>query len=117
MRRLFWLGLGAALGVLIVRKLARTAESLTPTGISRSLSVSLSHLGDAVNAFADEVRVGMAEREEELMAALHAEGTDRDIVGTPGDAGAGDVAHGGQPAGAPAPHDRPTHLPKHETRR
>lgn len=75
MRRLFWLGIGAAVGVLVVRKLTKTAQAFTPQGMSRSFGSSLGHLGDAFSAFADEVRAGMAEREAELLAALSDEGT------------------------------------------
>jgi hypothetical protein len=67
MRRLFWVALGAAAGVVIVRLVKKQAQAFTPSGIGRSLS----GLGDSVRAFAEDVRAGMAEREYELSAALH----------------------------------------------
>jgi len=67
MRRLFWVALGAAAGVVIVRLVKKQAQAFTPSGIGRSLS----GLGDSVKAFAEDVRAGMAEREYELSAALH----------------------------------------------
>ena len=67
MRRLFWLALGATIGVLLVRRLTRAAESLTPRALAASVSSSLGGLTEAVREFADEVREGMAEREAELM--------------------------------------------------
>ncbi len=66
MRRLFWVVLGAVTGVLLVRKLTRTAEAYTPEGLGRSLSST----ADALRDLADAVREGMAERERELRVAL-----------------------------------------------
>jgi hypothetical protein len=62
----FWIALGAAAGVLVVRRLSHAAEAYTPEGISRSLA----GLADAVRDAADVVREGMAERERELRLAL-----------------------------------------------
>jgi hypothetical protein len=67
MRRLFWVALGAAAGVVAVRLVKKNAQAFTPSGIGRSLA----GLGDSVRAFAEDVRAGMAEREYELSAALH----------------------------------------------
>ena len=33
MRRLFWLAMGITIGALVVRKLSRAAEKMTPAGI------------------------------------------------------------------------------------
>jgi len=65
-RRVFWIALGATAGVLVVRKLSRTAEAYTPEGLGRSLA----GLADAVRDAADVVREGMVERERELRVAL-----------------------------------------------
>ncbi len=81
MKRVFWVALGATAGVLVVRKLSRTAEAYTPEGVGRSLS----SLADAVREMADVVREGMAEREAELRLAL---GVD---AGTVDDAAAHDL--------------------------
>ena len=70
MRRLFWLALGATLGVLIVRKVTRTAHSYTPSGMTEGLSAGLSDLGEGLREMAGAVREGMAEREGELRQAL-----------------------------------------------
>lgn len=63
MKRLFWLALGATVGVLVMRKLTRTAEAFTPRGLAGSLQ----GLAEAVRDFADEVREGMSDREAELL--------------------------------------------------
>ena len=65
-RRLFWLALGATVGVLVVRRLSRAADSLSPTGLGRSIS----GLSASVRELAATVREGMDEREQELRIAL-----------------------------------------------
>jgi hypothetical protein len=69
MRRLFWLALGATLGVLIVRKLSRAAERMTPQGIAAGLGAGLSDLAAALRDFADDVRAAMSSQEAALRAA------------------------------------------------
>ena len=59
---MIWLALGVTVGALVVRKLSKTAEQLTPRG----LSASLQGLADALRDFVDEVREGAAARESEL---------------------------------------------------
>ncbi len=66
MKRVFWVALGATVGVLVVRKLAKTMDQYSPEGVGRSLS----DLAGAVREAADVVREGMAEREQELRIAL-----------------------------------------------
>lgn len=66
MRRGFYLALGATVGVLIVRRLTQTAESMKPNRVAQSLIASA---GD----FIADVRAGMAEREEALREMLDTE--------------------------------------------
>jgi len=66
MKRVFWIALGATAGVLVVRKLQKTARSYTPAGLGDRVE----GLGAGLRYFADEVRAGMAEREIELRDAL-----------------------------------------------
>ena len=66
MRRLFWVGLGAAVGVLVVRKASRVAHGYTPAGIGESAGAHWRHLRELI----DTVREGMATREVELREAL-----------------------------------------------
>ncbi|MDX6200912.1 MAG: hypothetical protein QOF82_436 [Frankiales bacterium] len=69
-RSLFFLGLGATVGVLVVRKVQKTADSLSPSGVAGALRSGLADLTDAVRDFGDEVQVAMLERETDLRAAL-----------------------------------------------
>jgi hypothetical protein len=70
MRRLFWIGLGASVGVLVVRKVQKTAYSLSPSGVAGSLRSGLAELTQAVRDFGDDVQVAMLERETELRTVL-----------------------------------------------
>ncbi len=66
MRRLFWLAMGVTIGVLVVRKLSRAADKLTPTGITGSLAEGLRDLAEAIGDFGADIRAAAAEREAEL---------------------------------------------------
>ena len=77
MRRLFWLAMGITIGALIVRKLSRVAEKLTPQGAARSISGGLEELAASIRNFTADVRAAMSERESEL----------RESTGMAGDAG------------------------------
>ena len=70
MRRLFWVALGATIGVLVVHKVTRTAQAYSPSGVAQGLSGGLSDLGEGLREMAQAVREGMAEREIELRYAL-----------------------------------------------
>lgn len=70
MKRLFWLGVGLAVGVVVVRKLTQTAQSYTPAGIAGSLTESAGGLVHSVRSFVADVRVGMAEREQQIHEAF-----------------------------------------------
>jgi hypothetical protein len=66
MKRLFWLGLGVATGVMATRKAAEAAQRLTPSGVGEQIGDGLRELAQAIGEFGAEVRAGMSEREHEL---------------------------------------------------
>jgi hypothetical protein len=68
--RMFYIALGATAGVLVVRRLTRAAQQFTPEGVARNVSGAGRGLRDGVSTFLDDVRAGMAERENELRSAL-----------------------------------------------
>ena len=70
MKRLLWLGVGLAVGALVVRKLTRKANDFTPSGIATSLSQSAGGLVETVRSFVDDVRDGMAERQQQIQQAF-----------------------------------------------
>ncbi len=63
------MALGATVGIVVVRRVSRAAQAYTPEGIGRSLTEAV----DALRDLADDVRVAMAQREQELRVALGVE--------------------------------------------
>jgi hypothetical protein len=72
MKRLLWLGVGLAVGAVVVRKLTRKANEFTPSGIAASLSESAGGLVESLRSFVEDVRAGMAEREQQIQEAFAA---------------------------------------------
>jgi hypothetical protein len=70
MKRLFWMGIGVAVGVGATRKVSQAAHRASPAGVGASLGEGLRELGAGLGAFGAEVRAGMAEREEELYSLV-----------------------------------------------
>lgn len=66
MKRIFWMGIGVAVGVLAVRRISATRMALGPEGLNRAVAA----LADSVQDFTDAVRTGMNERESDLRTAL-----------------------------------------------
>lgn len=78
-RRIFYIALGATVGILVVRKASQAASRLTPAGVQSSLTGALGGLGDAIRQFGQDVRQGMAEREDLLRTELGLDGR-HDVV-------------------------------------
>lgn len=74
MKRLFWLGVGLAVGAIVVRQVTRTMHSYSPSGLADTARNSAAGLWGSVQDFVADVREGMAEREEQIHAAF-VEGT------------------------------------------
>ncbi len=74
MRRLFWLAMGVTIGVLVVRKLEKLAQRMTPRGMATSVGQGLAQLAEALGEFAADVREAMAEREAQLRQATGMDG-------------------------------------------
>jgi hypothetical protein len=72
MKRLLWLGVGLAVGALVVRKMTKKANEFTPSGIATSLSQSAGGLVESVRSFVEDVREGMSEREQQIHEAFAA---------------------------------------------
>ena len=70
MKRLFYLAVGAGVGVAAVRRVSRAARKLTPSGLAGSAGGAASGLRGSVRRFVDDVRIGMVEREAQLHEAL-----------------------------------------------
>ena len=74
MRRLFWLAMGITIGALVVRKLSRAAERLTPRGLAETVTGGLAELSASIRDFSGEVRAAMSEREVELRVGTGLDG-------------------------------------------
>jgi hypothetical protein len=70
MKRLFWLGVGVAVGAIVVRAVSKRARAYGPRGIASSVQRSTGGLVDSVRSFVDDVRLGMAEREQQIHEAF-----------------------------------------------
>lgn len=97
MKRLFWIAVGASAGVLVVRRVTRAADSVSPRG----LAAALGSLGDGVRVFADEVRAGMDEREAELRGALGLDGGAEVPPGQVSQSATGGTVHPSRPGDGP----------------
>ncbi|HKU29017.1 MULTISPECIES: DUF6167 family protein [Arthrobacter] len=66
MKRIVWMGIGVAIGVIAFRKITEAQANIGPDGLNRAVG----RLADGIYDFADAVRAGMQEREGELRSAL-----------------------------------------------
>ncbi|WP_125778142.1 hypothetical protein [Antribacter gilvus] len=78
MRRLFWVGVGVAVTVVVYRQGRRLVARYTPEAVSDRAAAVVDDAGARVSQFARQFRaeftVARAERERELRAALLADG-------------------------------------------
>ena len=65
-KRVFWMSVGVAIGVIAVRRISEAKTAIGPAGINRALGST----ADAVQNFADALREGMNQRENDLRSAL-----------------------------------------------
>lgn len=72
MKRVFWMGLGIAIGVIAVRKLNETRNLVGPEGLNRAVA----RVADGIAGFTEAVREGMNERETDLRSALGVDATE-----------------------------------------
>jgi hypothetical protein len=83
MKRLLWLGVGLAIGGLVVRAVSKKAQAYSPRGLAASARESAGGLVASVRSFVDDVRDGMAEREQQIHEAMLAgvalDDVDRDV--------------------------------------
>ena len=80
MKRLLWLGVGLAVGALVVRAASKKVRAFTPQGMAASARDSAGGLMDSVRTFVEDVRDGMQEREDQIHAAFESgESVDLDL--------------------------------------
>lgn len=80
-RRLFWVGVGVAVTVVVIRKGRQVIERYTPASLSERAAAAVDDAGVRLNTaartFRSEFSAARAEREAELMASLRGELPDR----------------------------------------
>lgn len=69
-KRIFWLGLGLAVGAIVVHQVARQARKLTPGGIADTARKSAVGVADGARSFMGDVFDAMHEREAEIYQAM-----------------------------------------------
>ncbi|MFE4517628.1 DUF6167 family protein [Kitasatospora sp. NPDC056783] len=74
-RRIFWMAVGAGATVWAMNKANEAVHRLTPDSLSGTAARGALQLGDLAKQFAQDVRAGMAEREEQLKDDLGLRGT------------------------------------------
>ncbi|MEU9043421.1 MULTISPECIES: DUF6167 family protein [unclassified Kitasatospora] len=74
-RRIFWMAVGAGATVWAMNKANEAVHRLTPDSLSGTAARGALHLGDLAKQFAQDVKAGMAEREEQLKDDLGLRGT------------------------------------------
>lgn len=65
MRRLFWIGVGAAATVVVIRKVRGLVDEHTPPGVAQATGV-VKQVSGALRSARSEFSAGLAEREAEL---------------------------------------------------
>ncbi|MET8703988.1 DUF6167 family protein [Kitasatospora sp. NPDC058032] len=74
-RRIFWMAVGAGATVWAMNKANEAVHRLTPDSLSGTAARGALQLGDRAKQFAQDVRTGMTEREEQLREDLGLDGT------------------------------------------
>lgn len=67
---MLWLGIGLAVGALVVRAVTKKARAFTPQGLAASARDSATGVLGSVREFIEDVREGMVEREADIHAAF-----------------------------------------------
>jgi hypothetical protein len=69
-KRVFWVALGATVGVLVVTKTSKVVKKLAPGNVADQAGAVPGRIASAWQDFAEDVRSAAAEREFELYHTL-----------------------------------------------
>lgn len=87
MRRLFWMGVGAAGAVVAASRVRRAVRRVTPEGVAEQIEDAGRRTGTALRDAVGVFRAASREREDALVTALLVEPS-QDGTGAPVDGGA-----------------------------
>ncbi|QSB03885.1 hypothetical protein [Natronoglycomyces albus] len=69
-KRILWLGVGVAVGVIVVRKVTKAAECVTPGGIAHRVQESAAGIKSSARQFWNDVSAASADKELQLWTAM-----------------------------------------------
>ncbi|WP_199033754.1 hypothetical protein [Glycomyces salinus] len=69
-KRMIWVGIGVAVGVVVVRKLTKAAESITPGGVADRVGGAGAEMKESIKAFWSDVSEAKRAKETELFDAI-----------------------------------------------
>lgn len=70
LKRMIWVGIGIAVGVVVVRKLTKAAHSVTPGGVAERVGDAGAEMGHSLKAFWADVSEARHAKEAELRDAF-----------------------------------------------
>ncbi|GAA2321551.1 hypothetical protein [Glycomyces rutgersensis] len=70
LKRMIWVGIGIAVGVIAVRKITKAAESVTPGGVAERVSGAGAEMKESFKAFWADVSEAKQAKEAELFDAI-----------------------------------------------
>lgn len=70
LKRMIWVGIGIAVGVIVVRKVTKAAESVTPGGVAERVSGAGAEMKESFKAFWADVSEAKQAKEAELFDAI-----------------------------------------------
>ncbi|MFC3494362.1 hypothetical protein [Glycomyces rhizosphaerae] len=70
LKRMIWVGIGIAVGVVVVRKLTKVAESVTPGGVAERVGDAGAEMKQSFKAFWADVSEAKQAKEAELFDAI-----------------------------------------------
>jgi hypothetical protein len=70
LKRMIWVGIGVVVGVVVVRKLTKVAESVTPGGVAERVGDAGAEMKASFKAFWADVSEAKQAKEAELLDAI-----------------------------------------------
>ena len=80
-KRVFWVALGASVGIVAVNRATKAAKKLAPSRVADSAAGVPGRITAAWQDFAEDVRSAAAEREFELYRTLAVDASEHDKPG------------------------------------
>ncbi|MEU6250622.1 hypothetical protein [Glycomyces sp. NPDC047010] len=70
LKRMIWVGIGVVVGVVVVRKLTKAAESVTPGGVAERIGDAGAGMRESLKSFWADVSEAKQAKEAELYDAI-----------------------------------------------